>query len=265
MPYTSISTGTIAQTPHYNYAQNLVKDIIGLGENGWGQGSQNSSPVTTRNRISRTQWLNLSNDINFVQQHVLATQTTGLVPATATTIVTTFPNAVGALIDTLEPQRYVCHPSQYYGYPGEVVNTINGTSTRTTVWGKEISQQVRVDWPTNLFARYFFNAGSVFTWRPNYTSIAVPNDRDAEWASFIDYLKANVTYEYTRADFLDALDTKTSTYTSGTLSVTIIALRDGSASTAKRVDFSATFRNEDLPYITIDPIHGYWNYGPWEV
>lgn len=253
-----------AQTPDYNYVHVIAKDIIGLGENGWGQGSQNSSPVTTRNRVSRTQWANLANDVNFIQQHILASQTVGLTPSTGTAITAALPNAFGTLIDMLAPDRYVCHPSQFYGYPGETMNTLNGTSTRTTIWSKEISQQVRVDWPTNLFAKYFFNAGSVFTWRPTYTSVAVPNDRDAEWAAFIDYLKTDANYEYTRADFLDpTTNTKTTTYTSGTLSVTIVALRNGDINTAKRVDFIATFSNDDVPYLVVDPIHGYWNYGPF--
>lgn len=263
MPYTSISSGTVVQAVDYNYSQNIVKDIIGLGQNGWGQGSQNSTPVTARNRITRTQWLNLNNDISFIETHILGSATTGLVPATGTTVSTTFPNAVGALVDSLNPQRYQCHASQFYGYPGQVINSINGTSTRTTVWSKDISQQVRVDWPTNLFARYFFNAGSVFTWKPNYTSTSVPNDRDEEWADFIDYLNTNVNYEYDRADFLAVSNTKTTVYNSGSLSVTIIALRNGTASTATRVDFTAIFRNEDVPYIVVDPIYGYWNYGPW--
>jgi hypothetical protein len=265
MPYISTSTGTIAQVNQYNYSQSLVKDIIGLGQDGWGQSSQNSSPVTTRSRQSRAHWVNITNDLNFIQQHILNSQTTGLVPATATTIVTTFPNAVGALVDSLAAQRYQCHPSQFYGYPGAVINTLNGTTTRTTPWGKEISQQVRVDWPTNLFARYFFNSGSVFTWRPNYTSIAQPNDRDEEWADFIDYIQAQPAYEYTRSDFLDSGSaTKITTYNSGTLTVLVTAVRNGTTSTATRVDFTALFRNQDLGYITVEPERGYWNYGPWE-
>lgn len=276
MPYTP-STSYVPQVPmldpistdfvlvpDYNYVQVIAKDIIGLGENGWGQGSQNSIPVTAQNRVTRTQWANLANDVNFIQQHILGTQTAGLAPSTGTVISSTVTNAFGALIDSLEPDRYICHPSQFYGYPGETVNTLNGTSTRTTVWGREISQQVRVDWPTNLFARYFFNAGSVFTWRPTYTSITDANDRDEEWANFINYLKDKVEYTYTRSDFLDASATKTTVYNSGTLSVTITALRNGTTSTATRVDFTALFRNDDLPYIVVDPIRGYWNYGPWE-
>ena len=265
MPYISTSTGTIAQVNQYNYSQSLVKDIIGLGQDGWGQSSQNSSPVTTRSRQSRAHWVNIVNDLDFIQQHILNSQTTGLVPGTATTIVNTFPNAVGTLVDSLAAQRYQCHPNQFYGYPGAVINTLNGTTSRTTPWGKEISQQVRVDWPTNLFARYFFNSGSVFTWRPNYTSIAEPNDRDEEWAAFIDYIQAQPAYEYTRSDFLDSGSaTKITTYNSGSLTVLVTAVRNGTTSTATRVDFTALFRNNDLGYITVEPERGYWNYGPWE-
>jgi hypothetical protein len=264
VPMLAPAASDYVQAPDYNYVHVIAKDIIGLGENGWGQGSQNSSPVTTSNRVTRTHWANLANDVNFIQQHILATTSSGLTPTAGTAISSSLANAFGTLIDSLEPNRYTCHPSQFYGYPGETVNTLNGTSTRTTVWGREISQQVRVDWPTNLFARYFFNAGSVFTWRPTYTSITDANDRDEEWANFIDYLKAGAPYEYTRTDFLSASNTKTTVYNSGTLSVTITALRNGTTSTATRVDFTALFRNDDLSYIVVDPNRGYWNYGPWE-
>jgi hypothetical protein len=145
-----------------------------------------------------------------------------------------------------------------------VINKLNGTSTRTAAWTKEISQTVRVDWPTNLFARYFFNAGSVFAWTPTYTSETNPNDRDEEWVVFINYLRANAAYEYNRSDFLASSSTKTTTYTSGNLSVTITAVRAGPADTATRIDFTAVFRNNDLQYISVDPLRGYWNYGPWE-
>jgi hypothetical protein len=90
-----------------------------------------------------------------------------------------------------------------------------------------------------------------------------PEDRDVEWANFINYLKSNTSYEYNRANFLAASATTSTTYSSGTLSVSIIAVRDGTASTAKRVDLTAIYRNDDLGYIVVDPVRGYWNYGPF--
>jgi hypothetical protein len=267
MSYISTATGFTITNYAYNYIQNTTNSILGLGPQGWGIGSQNSSQVTTQNRVRASQWTNLIADINFIQTHITNATTSSVAPTTTDTISASLPNALGPNMDYLsnDLRRYVCHPNQFYGYPGETVNTLNGTSTRTTLWGREISQRVRVDWPTNLFARYFFNSGSVFTWRPTYTSSATPNDRDEEWADFIDYLKAGPAYEYTRADFLDgSSSTKTTTYNSGSLTVTIVALRDGDINTAKRVDFTATFLNEDLGYLTVDPERGYWNYGPWE-
>ena len=267
MSYISTATGFTITNYAYNYIQNITTSILGLGPQGWGIGSQNSNQVTTQNRIRASQWTNLLADINFIQTHITNATTSSVAPTTTSTISASLPNALGPNMDYLsnDLRRYVCHPNQFYGYPGETVNTLNGTSTRTTLWGREISQRVRVDWPTNLFARYFFNSGSVFTWRPTYTSSATPNDRDEEWADFIDYLKAQPAYEYTRADFLDgSSSTKTTTYNSGSLTVTIVALRDGDVNTAKRVDFTATFLNEDLGYLTVDPERGYWNYGPWE-
>jgi hypothetical protein len=268
LTYTTTSTGSTIQAFSYNDIQTKVNEIIGLGQDGWGQGSQNSAAVSTRNRVSANQWANLINDVNFVQRHFTGS-TSSLAAPTAgiTTIGPNLGNTLGTgVFNNLLPLRYTCHPSQFYGYPGETVNTLNGTSTRTTVWGREISQTVRVDWPTNLFARYFFNAGSVLTWRPIYNSIADANDRDEEWANFIDHLKGSTGtgYAYTLTNFLATSATTSTTYNSGTLSVTILASRNGTTSTATRVVMTATFRNNDLPYLVVDPVRGYWNYGPWE-
>ena len=264
LTYTTTSTGSIIQVFNYNDIQTKVKEIVGLSQDGWGQGSQYSTAVGTRNRVTRTQWDNLINDVNFTKQHITGTTSSLAAPSTGTAISPNLGNALGGIVfNDLLPQRYTCHPSQFYGYPGETVNTFNGTSVRTSVWGREISQRVRVDWPTNSFARYFFNAGSVLTWRPTYNSISRPEDRDVEWANFIDYLKATADYQYVRSNFLAASATTSTTYNSGTLSVTVIAERNGTTSTATRVDLTAIYRNEDLPYLVIDPVRGYWNYGPW--
>ena len=265
MSYISTTTGFTITNYAYNYIQNITTSILGLGPQGWGIGSQNSSQVTTQNRIRVSQWENLITDINFIQRHITNATTSSVAPTNTTTIGVDLPNALGPNMYYLsnDLRRYVCHPNQFYGYPGETVNTLNGTSTRTTVWGREIEQRVRVDWPTPLFARYFFNSGSVLTWRPTYTSVAIPNDRDEEWADFIDHLKGSTGYAYTLTNFLSTSTTST-TYNSGTLSITIIATRDPDLNLAKRVDLTATFRNEDLGYILVDPIQGYWNYGPWE-
>lgn len=265
MTYNAVTTGSTITNYSYNYTQNLTKEIMGLGMDGWGIGSQNSSQVTNRNKIKVSQWDHLIRDLNFIQTHITNANTSSVAPTTATAIGIALPNALGLDIDSLETQRHICHPSQFYGYPGDTVNIINGTSTRTTLWSKEISQQVRIDWPTNLFARYFFNAGSVLTWRANYLSV-VGNDRDQEWGAFIDYLHDNADWSYDHTDWINTgTATKIVTYNSGTLTVAVSATRQGTPETAKRIDLTAVFRNEDIPDIVVSPTTGYWNYGPWEV
>jgi hypothetical protein len=160
-----------------------------------------------------------------------------------------------------DSQRYTCHPQQFAN--GGKPNVLYGTSTRTTVWSKSIEHKVRVDWPTDLLARYFFNQGSQFVWRPYFLS-GIGNDRDGEWADFISYLQDNGNYEYTRADFIRPEATTVTNYSSGTLSVSIVATRRDDVTTTRRIDFSAKFENTDANDLIIDPTYAYWNYGPWE-
>jgi hypothetical protein len=115
-------------------------------------------------------------------------------------------------------------------------------------------------------ARYFFNTGGQLTWFPYYNTTARGNDLDVAWAQFSDYLYDNGNWKYTRDNFLNTLSTTTSTtYTSGTLSVSILAVRDNiNTATSKRIDLTATFRNDGVGDLIVDPTSGYWNYGPWE-
>ena len=275
MPHTLTNTIRVLD---YNYIQNQLTDIIGLGPDGYGQGSHNSSPATTRSTVRRNQWVNVINDMNFVQAHITNSTTSTQAPATGTTILntvsgslilgTTITNTItNALIGNIDyladpVRRYTCHPTQLYGYPGDTINSLNGTSTRATLWSKEISHKVRIDWPTNLIARYFFNSGGTIVWRPNYLS-AVGTDRDQDWANFIDHLQNQGGYEYKRDDFVNATNPLVTTYNSGTLTVIITADRYAEAVT-QRVDFTAVLRNNDVPDVVVAPTYAFWNYGPWE-
>jgi len=268
MTYPILTATSTTNVQDYNYIQSLVADIVGLGENGYGQSSRSSFPVTNTRQVTTSQWGALISDINFIQAHITNANTSTIPPVVGTTITTLVPNALGADIDWLvDPtRRYTCHESQYYLDPvtNTTTNTLNGVSTRITPWSKQMVHKVRVDFPTNLYARYFFNSGSSFVWRPFHNS-SVGNDRDAEWSTFIRDIQATEHYEYKRDDFINTLtNTTVTTYTSGSMSISILAERRDDITSTKRIDFTATYRNDDIPDIIIAPTSGFWNVGPWE-
>jgi hypothetical protein len=250
----------------YNSIQEKISDILGLGDNGYGFGGINSRPASRRNRITRTQWNRLITDINYAHIHVTNTSTTTLTPLVGTPITIGMHNTLSNTINWLDAHRYECHPNQYLSSNNSYIDIGYGTSTRTAVWSREISHKVRVDFPTNKMARYFFNTGGQLTWFPYYNTTAQGNDLDVAWAQFSDYLYDNGNWKYTRDNFLNTLSTTTSTtFTSGTLSVSILAVRDNiNTTTSKRIDLTATFRNDGVADLLVDPVSGYWNYGPWE-
>jgi hypothetical protein len=262
----SPSPSSLITVYDYNYIQHLTTDIIGLGLDGYGQGSQNSVPVSNRKRDSALRWDNLIKDVSFINKHITHVNTSTLAPSTGTIIGSALPNELAADINWLaDPvRRYTCHPLEYYSVNNTTTNTLNGTSTRTTVWSKQFVHKVRADFPTNRFARYFFNAGGMFVWRPHFLSV-VGNDRDVEWAEFLKYIQAEPPYEYKRNNFINTLtNTTVTTYTSGSMTVSIVAERRDDITSTQRIDFSATFRNNDVSDLIVYPTTGYWNYGPWE-
>jgi hypothetical protein len=260
---TVVSKDDVILAEDYNYIQRNIDEILGTNPDGWGYPSHYASPVTTRNRATRAQWSNILSDINVIRVHVTNTGTSTQLPSTSSVITsnlhTVLENDINWLYDP--SRRYTCHPEQFAN--DGVPNVLYGTSTRTTVWSRSIEHKVRLDWPTDRLARYFFNQGSQFVWRPYYLS-GIGNDRDGEWINFINYLQDTGYYTYTRADFVNPSTTKITTYTSGTLSISIVATRRDDITASRRIDFSAKFENTDVGDLIVDPTYGYWNYGPWE-
>lgn len=273
-PAVNLSTGT-AIVQDYNLIQSTLNEVMGLNPNGYGIPWLYSSPVNTGTRISAQQWNDLKLDLNTAHLHIYNTETatfsfiTGTVLAlipgadiSTGTLTTSKHNLMYEASQSILANRYTCHPSQYFGDENGNVTRVNGISTRTEVWGVgndlEIYHTVHAVFATADAARYFFNSGGVFTW-DGFWNQEAQSDIDLLWQGFISYIQLNENYEYNRTKFL-ATGTTTTSYTSGTLQINIVAGKTLTGTYANReIVFTTTFKNNDVGTLFVVP-----NFAKWE-
>lgn len=261
-----VSSSTIVQAVHQNDIHNHVIEVLGVGEDGYGISSFLSNAVTNRNVATASQWRRLQFDLNTAYAHI--TNQFAIPPGsiiTGTTIISAdltnqFWNAANFVLDN----RFTCHPNQYFVDPNTLanINTTEGTSTRTTVWGLEpegtITHKVNVTWASRLTTRYFFNCGGKFEWKPYHTNTSTTglslNDLDEEWASFINHFQRAETYVYDRQTFEDWTTTST-IYNSGTLRISVLADKE----TDRNIRFTFTFTNLETPDLVVIPSTEFYN------
>lgn len=269
-------TTATARTEDYNLIQNTLNEVMGLNPNGYGIPWIYSSPVNTGTRISAQQWNDLKQDLNVAYQHIFNTETatfsfiTGTVLAlipgadiSTGTLTTSKHNLMYDAAQTILANRYTCHPDQYFSDLNGNVTRTGGISTRTEVWGVgsdlEIYHTVSAVFATADAARYFFNSGGVFTWT-GFWSQEAQSDIDLLWQGFISYIQLNGNYEYNRANFLTT-GTTTTSYTSGTLQVNVVAGKTTTGTYANReIVFTTTFKNNDAGTLVVVPSFAKWEF-----
>jgi hypothetical protein len=259
LPIAPGSTATVA-VADYMDSYTIVNDIIGIGENGYGVPLLVSGPVTTKTRIKARDWNFLQRDLNSIFIHVTNTGTATTTLTTTTIVNSTLSNRVYAGVTEIEPLRYICHPDQFYADPvtNETWNTTNGTSTRTLIWDmeatSEITHKVNAAWTTPLTARYFFNQGGYFIYKPFYANTGTTATIDIQWVSFINYVKSTGGFEYTRPYFVNtATSLVTKSWTSGTLRISLAVERNAAKD---EILFTVKYKRRDLEIV---PNRGYWN------
>ena len=260
----TITAGTTATHLDFNLAQSNMEEILGLGENGYGLALIASVPAEESQTAWAQAWNNLLFDINIVNRRITNTSTNINNLVTGTSLITASP--MDAMITTSTwlldaSRRYTCHPNQFYVDPVSNTSTLitsDSTSTRTLPWGANgtniITHRLIASFPDRLAARYYFNLGSYLTFIPYYEGTGL-NDLDAEWADFIDYLRApNKTYTYRRDDFVNWSSTTTN-WTSGTLAVSVVANK---STDETRVEFIITYANNATATLIVTPAVATW-------
>jgi hypothetical protein len=256
-PITPGSTATVAD---YMDSYTVINDIIGIGENGYGVPVPWSGPVSTKTKIRAQDWNYLQRDLNSIFIHITNTSTATTELTNAILVNSTLSNTVYSGVNEIVGQRYFCHPNQFYADPvtSETWNTTNGTSTRTLVWDMdataEITHKVNAAWTTPLTARYFFNQGGYFIYRPFYANTGTTATIDTQWVSFINYVQNTGGFEYTRPYFVNtSTSTVVKSWTSGTLKISMTAQR----STDKdQLLFTVKYKRRELEIV---PNRDYWN------
>ena len=264
-----VETGKIIRHYDYNFLQREVDEILGLSQDGYGVSSINSVSVTNSNQVSTSQWNSLLLDFDFIHTHVYGAAS-GLpsVLNTTTEIAAAFQqayhNTIVPIYDT-DSLRYSCTATQYYHEGIENINSRGGVSTSTSsIWYGSMSHIYRAEWATDLVARYFFNTGATFAWNTFYTPAATTSSSDTSWADFMIYLKSTTPevdgpiYEYKRADWITTATTTVTTYTSGTMSISIMAVKNTVTNALigqlpSSIKFTVTYADSSVPVFTVLP------------
>jgi hypothetical protein len=243
----------------FNDSQAILKDVLGVGENGYGRPVTWSDPVETTQIATAKQWNRFIQDLNLIHNHITNVNTntsyvnTGTDRITASTV-TNLISSVNYISDAV--RRYTCHPSQFVVYQSTSTFFRDSTSTRTLAWGVDptlITHEVVVSFPTRLKARYYFNMGSYLTFVPYYQGNVI-SDLDGEWATFIDYLSLPAQeYRFDRQKYLAG--SAVTTWTSGTLAVSILA---SIATDEKSIKFTTSYSNSDSTTVYITPSGSTW-------
>lgn len=280
MPTFPFSTGTTITNVAYNELSDIVLEVIGIGEDGYGLYDAWTTPITSSMPIRARSWDNLIRDlINNCYHHITNINTTTNTYAsvlnnistatTSTTISVDLHNRLKEVADFVLANRYTCAEEQYFVDPvtGAKINFTGGVSQRTLPWGvtkRSITHVARVRWANRLVARYFFNTGGYLTWKPFYTD-GVNDTIDQDWSNFIDAVRLQMEdpaqeLRYDRAAFVSQLPGTTSTVASytdgGTLYMNVEVFK---SSGADYVDFTVTYGNNATTLLTVTPSTGYWN------
>lgn len=255
--------GNSAALTDYNDIQSKVSEVLGLSEDGYGVSAISTQPAATGVRITAYQWNSLIDDINLIYQHLGNTSTTTSTLLTGTSVVSAgIANELNGFSEWLatEPDRYTAHPQKFILDSVDTPFLFANTSTRTTTWGistSTITHGVLATFATPLQAHYYFNLGNYIEWQPFYEPATVAlNDLDSEWINWIEWLKSTPgeEYQYSRTEFIGA-NPYTRTYTSGTLSISIVATRQVDA---KNINFNITYSNSDAAVVIVSPtVAGY--------
>lgn len=280
MPY-PYSTGNSITTASFNDIYDIVEEVIGIGEDGYGLQAFLSTPVSATSKINAREWIDLRKDLVLTAYRHITSSTNVLTNPinTGTTVVGfAYHNEAKAVADYILANRFTCAEGQYYKDPttGATVNYTGGTSTRTLEWGiganTEIVHVAKARWATRLLARYFFNTGGYYTWTPFHSDNGL-NDLDAEWAEFIRSIQVSQQtnpIKYDRAAFISQNAGTTTTiypvgssgsgldptYQSGTLTIFVRVFK---ASDEQSIQFTITFANSNSADLVVVPSVGYWN------
>ena len=156
----------------YNDIRSKIDNVYGNGSGTFGYGQTwRSTPVTTSNRITVTEWGNLRFDIINAYRHIFGTNPTIVSPAAGNIIRydTDFaPSASMAdeapvtQFDTwcniLAANRFTVHPSQ-----AATASAGSGSTTWPGIygnfWTSRLQCTVTASWTDSNQARYFFNSG----------------------------------------------------------------------------------------------------------
>lgn len=250
----STTTSTTITIVGYNDIQNKINTVLSTN---YGYTGILSVPATTGTIITAIQWHNLYTDINRCIVHQTGKQLSPTIIGTYNSVTQQYENVVIAAATVNKLDDYALQALSYTGTVDAnqlAVNSTNGVSTVSALWGNTRSHQIKHTWPTADYTRYFFNLGGKITVTLSYTP-ADYSGQNKIWKDLIDAINLKLsTQQYGFIEFVNRTAIVTVTEQSGNNSITVtfskisdtqiltkVVLLD-SAATPSTIDITSTIK-----------------------
>jgi len=226
-----VTTGSLITATNFNEVFTIVDSVGGVNDLGYGRRDLITIPITTGTRVTRTQWVNLINDINRLHEHQYGTKILNInqfvaYPTTATwTMVTTtsvstvsYISTPGIVIESpgttyvntaanvLTTNTYTVHPSQL-----TPLVTTGGISVQTGTWTTYLGSPVdaihhivEAKWASTQTAKYFFNLGGELRLAVTSTSAAASWE-DITVQRIFAAISTSSALTFNRSDYFSAI------------------------------------------------------------
>lgn len=227
-----VTVGSLITSTNFNEILDIVNQVGGVNDYGYGRRDLISIPVTTGTRITRTQWISLFNDINRLHYHqrginllnlaelnVTPNSCTWVMNVSTSVSTVSFTSLPGFIIDAV-PTTYVSttanalitstysvHISQLTPLITTYGTTVN-TGTFTTYLGGSVDaihQIVEAKWASSSTAKYFFNLGGELRWTGTATTTVAANWEEITLQRLIAAANSSSQATFTRDNYFSSI------------------------------------------------------------
>ena len=199
-----VTTATQVLSVDKNLIQNRIREVMGIGEEGYGISALQSRLHSTGTLVRASHFQALYDDLDRIYQHQTGNNLNAANTFSSATVITT------ASVNYLNTfSQYVIDPNnRYFVHPSQSTASVELIDPRVSIWSTEISSSILCTWTSVLQANYFFNSGGQLQLQTNHQN-NWSTAREKEWARL---LTAIGTSSFTHSNWIAGIDT-VSTYT----------------------------------------------------
>lgn len=230
-----VQTGTtLVLSSDKNTIQSRIREVMGVGEDGYGISALQSRLHSTGTTIRASHFQALYDDLNRIYIHQTGNSLSAANTFSSSTLISA--PAVNYL-NTIS--QYVIDPNnRYFVHPSQSTASVELIDPRVSTWATNITATVLCTWTSELQANYFFNSGGILKVQTNHLDNWA-SLREREWARLLTEIG---TSSFTHSNWVSGIDT-VSTYTANFPYDMFVELR--TTVTNKSVQFTVELVNND--------------------